>query len=165
MLDISRKNINNGLRFDELSKSDIELLYKIAELHLKEREEFYNNSEINRRSFLKEKLNVLDKEITDIEKVQKEHLFDYLLKYKNMETYIKLSENFINPKYIDSIRDFIKVDKNNVADLNYDSLKTFREYSKKMVSRIPESSIKKYKETGTTNGKHLFFLRIHECLK
>ena len=143
-----------------IDMTEEELRNKLISLQKESENEYYENAELNRHSFLKEKLSFSKEQIKENEEKRKEDLFDWILKYKNKEKYIKLCTNDINLKYLDLIREFINLDKESLKSLEKDKISVLKEISESIFLKIPEKYIKEYKKSGKTNEKHLFFLEI-----
>lgn len=74
--------------------------------------------------------------------------------------------NFINPEYLDLVREFIELDYNKISVLDSNKKKTFKVFSENIISIIPEKTINQFTEKGTvSNEKYLFFLQMNEYLK
>ncbi len=146
-------------------KLEKELIKKLTALQKESANEHYKKVEENRILFIKDAFNFSDDEIIKNEELRKIDLFNWLLKYKNKEKYIKLCTNDINLKYLDLIREYLNLDNESISSLNNKDLIVFKEISNKAISLIPKKIVKDYNEKGITKENYLFFLQTHEYLK
>ena len=128
---------------------------------------YYENNEKRRRKHLNEIHNWSESEHIEKEKIMKKNLLELIVSKKYKKNIIETFHNFINPKYLDQLRELCELTKEDLHNIN--NLEDLKNILNELIKIIPERVVNEYnldkKIKEKSNQKYLFFLKRYEWMK
>ena len=130
-------------------------------------EYYYENNEKLRREHLNKIQKWSDSEHIEKEQIMKKNLLELIVSKKYKKNIIETFHNFINPKFLDQLRELCELTKEDLHNIN--NLEDLKIILNELIKIIPERVVNEYnldkKIKAKSNQKYLFFLERYEWLK